>query len=504
METEHIAGVSICLIKDGQILKAGGYGWADISAGTPAADTTLFLLGSVSKPFVAVALMQLWEEGSFNLDDDINNYLPFEVINPPFPDETMTFRMLLAHTTGIADNWPLLITMQQEGDFPEPLAEFLPEYLVRYGRYYSSSNYWNFAPETAFGYTDIGGSLAAYLVETISGLTLEQYCQDSIFAPLGMGETSWFIAGIENIDNVAMPYGYVPGEYVAFGHYGVPAYPSAQLRTSALQLGRFLACFMQRGSLDDHTMLDPATVDSMITIQYPELTQYRGWLWGLFWYYRFVQDRPVWGHAGGGSGIATFMFYDPTDNIGVIVLTNSEGHDGVEAIAAALFDYADAQLDSDGDGWYDLVDNCPGTSNADQLDTDSDDVGDACDLCIFDPENDADEDGYCADSDNCPAVANPDQADSDADGIGDACCCGVYSGGLTGNVNCSEDGKLTLSDITRLIDRVYISKAVLCCEASGNTNADAECKKTLSDITVLIDAVYISKADPENCMPECE
>jgi hypothetical protein len=83
-------------------------------------------------------------------------------------------------------------------------------------------------------------------------------------------------------------------------------------------------------------------------------------------------------------------------------------------------------------------------------------------------------------------------------------CCGQYTGGITGNCNCSEDGKLTLSDITRLIDRVYISKLPLCCEASGNTNGSADCKITLSDITVLIDAVYISKLPPEACMPECE
>jgi hypothetical protein len=85
-------------------------------------------------------------------------------------------------------------------------------------------------------------------------------------------------------------------------------------------------------------------------------------------------------------------------------------------------------------------------------------------------------------------------------------CCGFYTGpaGYTGNANCSDDGKLTLSDISKLIDRVYISKAPLCCEATGNTNASVDCKITLSDITVVIDAVYISKTPPAACMPECE
>ena len=86
-------------------------------------------------------------------------------------------------------------------------------------------------------------------------------------------------------------------------------------------------------------------------------------------------------------------------------------------------------------------------------------------------------------------------------------CCGIYTAGITGNANCSDDGKLTLSDISRLIDYLYISKADLCCYAAGNTNGswdDGECKVTLSDISRLIDVLYISKLPPAGCMPECE
>ncbi len=78
-------------------------------------------------------------------------------------------------------------------------------------------------------------------------------------------------------------------------------------------------------------------------------------------------------------------------------------------------------------------------------------------------------------------------------------CCGMYNGGMTGNANCSEDGKSTLSDITRLIDRVYVSGEDLCCEESGNTNGSPDGKLTLSDITVLIDNVYISMEPTAAC-----
>jgi len=112
---------------------------------------------------------------------------------------------------------------------------------------------------------------------------------------------------------------------------------------------------------------------------------------------------------------------------------------------------------------------------------------------------DGDQDGIWDVWDNCPDDFNPTQCDSDWDGVGDACCCGHHTGGYTGNTDCSTDGKRNLSDITRLIDHVYIEKTPLCCPASGNTSGDAEGKINLSDITALIDHVYISELETADC-----
>ena len=78
-------------------------------------------------------------------------------------------------------------------------------------------------------------------------------------------------------------------------------------------------------------------------------------------------------------------------------------------------------------------------------------------------------------------------------------CCGLYTDGYTGNTNCDDEGKRNLADITRLIDRVYISKVGLCCEDSGNVDGDTQNKTNLADITKLIDHVYISKAETAAC-----
>ena len=112
---------------------------------------------------------------------------------------------------------------------------------------------------------------------------------------------------------------------------------------------------------------------------------------------------------------------------------------------------------------------------------------------------DSDGDSIPDAEDNCADAYNPGQEDENIDGVGDACCCGLIVIGLTGNTDCSLDGKRNLSDITRLIDRVYVSKARLCCEQNGNTDGDFEQKVNLSDITKLIDFVYISKTPLVPC-----
>ena len=99
METLHLAGVSACIIKAGEVKWIGNYGYANIEQQIPVDTTTLFYMASVSKTVVATALMQLWEMGLFDLDDDVNDYLPFDFHNPYHPSYPITFRMLCTHTS---------------------------------------------------------------------------------------------------------------------------------------------------------------------------------------------------------------------------------------------------------------------------------------------------------------------------------------------------------------------------------------------------------------------
>ncbi len=333
MEARHIPGAATCAIKNGEIIWSTGHGWAIIEDSIPVTDTTLFMLASVSKTITAVAVMQLWEQNAFDLDDDINDYLPFEVHNPNFTDSIITFRHLLTHTSSITDNWSAM--PYSVGDSPIALGEYLADYLVPGGVYYDSSlNFGVFPPGTQMSYCNVAVALAGYMVEAIAD-SFPIWCEDSIFTPLDMYETAWFLANLDT-SNIAVPYHWQGSGYTPYEHYGYPDYPSGQLRTSSSQLARFLIAFQQHGIIDTTRILDSTTVDLMTTIQYPQLNQHQG----LIWLETLLDGRWVWGHDGGDQGVHTRMYYCPAENTAAIVLTNGESLPGGAAIIDALFDYA--------------------------------------------------------------------------------------------------------------------------------------------------------------------
>jgi CubicO group peptidase (beta-lactamase class C family) len=331
MNQYHIPGLAASIVKDGEVYWTGAFGFANIENSIEVTDSTLFMLASTSKTVTGVALMQLWEKGLFELDDDINNYLPFEVHNPFFPDSIITIRMLLTHSSSINDNWDEMFYFI--GDSPIPLGQYLEDYLVPGGAYYHTINYNNFRPGTTWDYCNVAVALAAYLVEEISG-SFSTYCQDSIFVPLNMYETSWFLAELDTT-HIARPYIYSGGNYNPLSHYGYSDYPSGQLRTSTLQLSNFLAAFMQGGEINNIRILDSATISLMTTVQFSQIDATQG----LIWYKLLLNSRWIWGHGGGDKGVGSAMFYSPAENVGVICLCNVNARAFLEVIVDVLFNY---------------------------------------------------------------------------------------------------------------------------------------------------------------------
>jgi CubicO group peptidase (beta-lactamase class C family) len=344
MSEYHIPGLSACILKEGELVWHNAYGYADIERNIPVTDSTLFTLASITKTITGTALMQLYERSFFNLDDNVNNYLPpdLQVVNPSYPNDPITFKMILSHVSSINQNWDVLRPLIVAGDSPMTLFDFLKSYLVPGGDYYTDMNYSPYPPAITFNYCGTAIALLGYIVEAITDTAFADYCQKHIFTPLSMNETSWFLANLDT-SHIARPYTWSSSGYKPSPHHTVPYYPAGSLRTSSLQLTRFLNAFIQKGTLGDVKILDSATVELMTTIHYPEIPipGYPDSSQGLIWYQEYFGDRLVWGHSGGSTfGATTAMYYYEPEKTGVIVLSNMYTWPGIKKIVSGLFDYA--------------------------------------------------------------------------------------------------------------------------------------------------------------------
>ena len=339
----RIPGLSAAIVDDGDVAWAKGFGWADEAAGQAVDTHTAFMLASVSKTISSVAVMQVVEQGLFDLDTDIDDILPFDVDNPDHPEAPITVRHLLTHTSTIKDNWDVLEPLYVDGDSPISLHDFLEGYLTPGGTYFTGKSFSSKKPATSATYSNVGATLAAYLVEAATGVPFDIWCNTEIFEPLGMTRTGWYLADLDGVQ-VARPYHWVQGEYQGIEHYGFPDYPDGQLRSTAEDLGKFLAAFSMDGTYHDARILSPESVAEMRRVQYPDLDDTQG----LIWYYERFQGENTIGHNGGDWGVSTQMDLTVDEGLGVIVLMNGDNEraDALEAIRGALFE-AGANLGND-------------------------------------------------------------------------------------------------------------------------------------------------------------
>jgi len=333
MDSFSIPGMATMVVQDGRATWNRCYGYAilgdSINDSVPVTDTTCFSLASVSKTVTGMAMMQLWENGYFDLDGSINESLPFPVRHSRFPDSTITFKMLMTHTSGIRDNYTNIFRYLSYLDPDSSMRAFLEDYFIPGQPGYDSANnfYQNLAPGEGFQYSNVAVTLGAFGVEVMAE-SFPMYTRDSIFRPLGMDRTTWFFGDLDTM-SVACQYEWSePIGWYRYGYTSGALYPAAFLKSCTRDLGIFLNTWLAHGRHDSLQLLDSATVGLMLTpYVWDPLTQ----TWqGLIWYHSYTADDTLWCHQGAWYGVTTYVGISRRDNSGIIVLTN--GHMQYEAV----------------------------------------------------------------------------------------------------------------------------------------------------------------------------
>jgi CubicO group peptidase (beta-lactamase class C family) len=327
MKELEIVGIGVAIIIDKKLAWTEGYGYADKENKIPFAPSTIMNIGSISKTFTGICIMKAVEEGKVSLDEDINTYLPFKLVNPNFPNEKITLRHLATHTSGLADRYPFYTdsTYFYGGDKPEPLDEFLRNYFLPGGKHYSLDNFLKSKPGTYRDYSNIGAGLAGYIIELRTGRKLNEYGKQHIFRPLKMSNSGWSIAEI-NINKHAKLYEKQGDSIIPIQLYEGTTYPDGGVRTSVNELSKFFICLLNDGKYNKTRILKKKTIDEMIRFQFneynkPENVKVDKLNSGIFWATKMGATRI--GHNGSDPGVRTFMLSDLTKEIAVILFFNT-------------------------------------------------------------------------------------------------------------------------------------------------------------------------------------
>ncbi len=319
LERQTAPGGAVALLRPNIAPWVMTYGLRDVTQGLPVTADTPFALGSVSKTFIAVALMQAVEAGHLALDTQINTVLPFAVTNPQVdPALPITVWHLATHTSGIQDHtWTYATKCYQPQDAPNQLGSFLKDYLSPDGAYYSpKQNFLEAQPGAVIEYSNVASALLAYVIECAVQMSFAAYTQREIFEPLQMSNTAWFVSEFSDPSQVAMRYSRLQRPY---GHLGSLTWPDGFLHSSITDLSRFLTAIMNKGELDGVRILSEASVETMLRPQLPDIPQDDGEAQALIW----SMENGLIGHNGGDPGVFTLMYIDPETDRGAIVLLNS-------------------------------------------------------------------------------------------------------------------------------------------------------------------------------------
>jgi len=308
MVRQRIPGLSIAIVRNGELVRAQGFGTANLEHGVPVTANTIFQSGSVGKQFTAALVMMLIEEGKLSLDDHIAKFIP----DAPATWKDVTIRHLLSHTSGISN--ALYDSLDMRLDYgEEQLAKKIAIFPL------------DFAPGAKWNYSNPGYVMLGIIIHKVTGKFYGDLLRERIFTPLGMGSAR-IISEADIVPNRAAGYELVNGEIKNQGWVSPVLNTTADgsLYLTALDMAKWDAALygerlLKKSSLDQ--MWTPIRLNDGTTAPY-----------GFGWAFGEVNGHRVIQHGGAWQGFKTYIARYVGDGLTIIVLANlGEANPGVIA-----------------------------------------------------------------------------------------------------------------------------------------------------------------------------
>ncbi len=298
-------GLAVLVSKNNKILYKKGFGMANLEWQIPVETNTVFQIGSVTKLFTALAILQLAEKERLSLTDSIQKYIP------TFPNKgySITIEQLLTHSSGIKDYMQMdsedSFIMRKDFTVLEVIDFFKEEPLM-------------FEPGTKSSYSSSGTFLLGYIIEEVSGMSYQQYIEEHIFKKSGM-TNSYYGDNSKVIPNRATSYALEKGDYVkgAYRSMTIP-YSAGALLSTVEDMYKWHRALYNYELLGEE-LLTKATTTSILENGDEGIFGYGGWFVN---HLQLKGNNATLAHSGGISSFNSFLTYMPNEDIFVVVLSN--------------------------------------------------------------------------------------------------------------------------------------------------------------------------------------
>ncbi|MFI5155533.1 MAG: serine hydrolase [Chitinophagales bacterium] len=328
----QIPGLSVCIVKDGQIVLMKGYGVKELGGQDKVDENTLFMIGSNTKAFTATALCLLENENKLSLNDKVTKWIPEFKLNNKAAGEMAIVRDLLCHRIGFQTfqgdftYWTSDLTRQQ---VIEKMSHIVAVYPFR----------------TRWGYTNAAFVAAGEIIPKAAGMSWENFIRQRIFIPLGMNSTIALSTEMPATKNRAMPHTMNNGQLIKIPIGNIDNLsPAGSISSSVNDLSKWVQVQLNNGQLNGQQVI-PAPViaetrkpQSIIGDYKPMFNEGHFLLYGLGLMLQDYQGRKIVSHTGGVNGFVSSVTLVPEERLGIIVLTNTDQNGFFEALKWEILD----------------------------------------------------------------------------------------------------------------------------------------------------------------------
>ncbi|MEO8230758.1 MAG: serine hydrolase [Ignavibacteriota bacterium] len=332
MEHWQIPGVAVLIVKNGKVIVAKGYGVKELGTNNNVDENTLFMIGSNTKAFTGTVLALLEQEGKLKLDDKVIKYLPDFKMKDPWITKDLSLTDLVTHRMGME-------TFQ--GDFMYWTSDLSSDEVIeKFGQITPKYDF-----RTKYGYTNAGYAIAGKIIAKVSGMKWEDYIKEKIFVPLNMTRTTALSVDYAKSNNIAKPHTFINGKISVLPFENIDNLaPCGSIGSSINDMSHWLITQLDSGKYNGEVVIPfdvikrtrkPETIIGRVRHPFNE-GHFN--LYGLGWGLMDYEGTEIVSHTGGVNGFVTSVTLLPEENLGIVVLTNTDQNSFFQSLKWEIVD----------------------------------------------------------------------------------------------------------------------------------------------------------------------